>query len=75
MRRCWPTCLRAAGLLEQWCLACMANGLQVMLALGGKKKIVRLLHGRLHLSWHYTQRLADVEATHKTLGPQVSCWP
>lgn len=43
----------------------------MLLALGGKKRIARLLRGRLRLSWHYTRRLADVEATHKLLGPQV----
>jgi hypothetical protein len=43
----------------------------VLLAIGGKKKIVRLLRGRMRLSWHYTCRLADVEATHRELGPQA----
>lgn len=46
--------------------------MQILLALGGKKKIAKLLRGRLWMSWHYTRRLADIEATHKELGPQAS---
>jgi len=48
------------------------KSLQILLALGGKKRIAKLLRGRLWMSWHYTRRLADVEATHKELGPQAS---
>ena len=33
-------------------------------ALGGRRQINRRLRGWLHLSWHYTRRLRDVEALH-----------
>ena len=44
---------------------------QVLLALGGRARVAAKLRGRLRLSWHYSGRLADVEATYATLGPEA----
>ena len=38
----------------------------MLLALGGRGKVERKLRGRWRLSWHYTRRMADVEALHAT---------
>lgn len=46
----------------------LSNTAQVLLALGGRRRIASKLYGRLGLSWHYTRRLADVEATHSMMG-------
>lgn len=42
----------------------------MLLALGGRARVVRKLRGRLRLSWHYVGRLATVEALHAEL-PQA----
>lgn len=41
---------------------------QVLLALGGRRRIVRRLRGRLPMPCSYVRRMEDVEATHKALG-------
>ncbi|KAL4424856.1 hypothetical protein ABPG77_011106 [Micractinium sp. CCAP 211/92] len=44
---------------------------KVLLAVGGRLRVARVLRGRLRLSWHYLRRMQDVERTHETLGSHV----